>query len=125
MDRNDLGFSSWVFYLQNARFSKWRDPETRTGDTMIFSHIQKPLGMRKPRMGKRNYVQRVPLGTSWYRSYCCASVDTAFVAQSVQIRLIPELGREGLKANISASSPTSRVAQGEPSARTCANACEP
>jgi hypothetical protein len=25
----------------------------RTGDTMIFSHMQKPLGMRKTRVGKR------------------------------------------------------------------------
>jgi hypothetical protein len=28
----------------------------RTGDTMIFSHMQKPLGMRKTRIGKRIYV---------------------------------------------------------------------
>jgi hypothetical protein len=28
----------------------------RTGDTMIFSHMQKPLGMRKTRVGKRIYV---------------------------------------------------------------------
>jgi hypothetical protein len=28
----------------------------RTGDTMIFSHIQKPLGMRQILIGKRIYV---------------------------------------------------------------------
>jgi hypothetical protein len=28
----------------------------RTWDTMIFSHIQKPLGMRKTRVDKRIYV---------------------------------------------------------------------
>src|SRR5829696_4140057 len=49
----------------------------RTGDTMIFSHIQKPLGMRKTRVGKRFSVQGVPLDTSWFCPYCCATVDTA------------------------------------------------
>ena len=43
---------------------------------MIFSHIQKPLGMRKTRMGKRIYVQGVPLDTIWFCPYCCATVDT-------------------------------------------------
>jgi hypothetical protein len=28
----------------------------RTGDTMIFSHVPRPLGMRKTRIGKRIYV---------------------------------------------------------------------
>jgi hypothetical protein len=42
----------------------------RTGDTMIFSHIQKPLGMRKTLVGKRIYVHRAPLDTSWFRPYC-------------------------------------------------------
>jgi len=28
----------------------------RTGDTMIFSHMQKPLGMRKKRVGRRFFV---------------------------------------------------------------------
>jgi hypothetical protein len=51
----------------------------RTGDTMIFSHIQKPLGMRKTRIGIRIYVQRVPLDTSWFCPYCCATVDTSFI----------------------------------------------
>jgi hypothetical protein len=37
---------------------------------MIFSHIQKPLGMRKTRVGKRIYVHRAPLDTSWFRPYC-------------------------------------------------------
>jgi hypothetical protein len=47
----------------------------RTGDTMIFSHMQKPLGMRKTRIGKRIYVQGVPLDTTWFCPYCCATVD--------------------------------------------------
>jgi hypothetical protein len=51
----------------------------RTGDTMIFSHIQKPLGMRKTRVGMRIYVHIVPLDTSWFCPNCCAPVDTAFV----------------------------------------------
>jgi hypothetical protein len=38
----------------------------RTGDTMIFSHMQKPLGMRKTRVGKRIYVQGVPSDTMWF-----------------------------------------------------------
>jgi hypothetical protein len=51
----------------------------RTGGTMIFSHIQKPLGMRKTRVSKRIYVQGVPLDTSWFCPYCCATVDTSSV----------------------------------------------
>jgi G6PDH family F420-dependent oxidoreductase len=47
---------------------------------MIFSHIQKPLGMRKTRMGKRISVHGVPLNTSWFCPYCCATVDTAFAS---------------------------------------------
>ena len=46
---------------------------------MIFSHIQKPLGMRKTRVGKRIYVQGVPLDTTLFCPYCCATVDTTFV----------------------------------------------
>src|SRR5918994_104505 len=51
----------------------------RTGDTMIFSHMQKPLGMRKTRIGKRIYVQGVLLDTSWFCPYCCATVDMALL----------------------------------------------
>jgi hypothetical protein len=51
----------------------------RTGDTMIFSHMQKPLGMRIYRIGKRIYVHGVPLDTSWFCPYCCATVDTSSV----------------------------------------------
>ncbi len=51
----------------------------RTGDTMIFRHIQKPLGMRQILIGRRIYVHRVPLDTSWFCPYCCATVDTALV----------------------------------------------
>ncbi len=50
----------------------------RTGDTMIFSHMQKPLGMRQIRIGKRIYVHGVPLDTTWFCPYCCATVDTSF-----------------------------------------------
>src|SRR5215210_6658084 len=46
---------------------------------MIFSHFRKPTGMRKTRLGKRISVHRVPLDTSWFCPYCCATVDTAFV----------------------------------------------
>ena len=42
---------------------------------MIFRHMRKPLDMRKTRMGKRIYVQGVPLDTSWFCPYCCATVD--------------------------------------------------
>jgi len=51
----------------------------RTGDTMIFSHFRRPIGMRKTRIGKRIYVHGVPLGTTWFCPYCCATVDTAFM----------------------------------------------
>jgi hypothetical protein len=44
---------------------------------MIFSHMQRPLGMRKTRIGKGIYVQGVPLGTIWFCPYCCATVDMA------------------------------------------------
>ena len=43
----------------------------RTGDTMIFRHMQKPLGMRETRVSKRISVQRVPAGS-------VPTVDTTF-----------------------------------------------
>jgi hypothetical protein len=46
---------------------------------MIFGHMQKPLGMRNCRIGKRIYVQRVPLDTTWFYPYCCATVDKGCV----------------------------------------------
>jgi hypothetical protein len=47
---------------------------------MIFSHMQKALGMRKTRIGERISVQGVPLGTTWFCPYCCATtVDTSSV----------------------------------------------
>jgi hypothetical protein len=61
----------------------------RTGDTMIFSHMQKPLPMRIYRIGKRIYVHRVPLDTILFCPYCCATVDTPFVA-------LRDTGRGGL-----------------------------
>jgi hypothetical protein len=42
---------------------------------MIFSHMQKPLGMRKTPIGKRICVHEVPLHTSLFCPYCCATVD--------------------------------------------------
>jgi hypothetical protein len=46
----------------------------RTGDTMIFSHMQRPLGMRIYRIGKRIYVQlrtvRYQLVLSLLLRYC-------------------------------------------------------
>jgi hypothetical protein len=35
--------------------------------------------MRIYRISKRIYVQGVPLGTTQFCPYCCATVDTAFV----------------------------------------------
>ena len=35
--------------------------------------------MRINRIGKRIYVHGVPLDTTWFCPYCCATVDTAFV----------------------------------------------
>jgi hypothetical protein len=57
----------------------------RTGDTMIFS-MQKPLGMRIYRIGKQILVHRVPLDTSWFCPYCCATVVMASV---ISTGLIP------------------------------------
>src|SRR5829696_8557217 len=52
---------------------------TRTGDTMIFSHMSRPLGMRFYRISKRISVHRVSLDIAWCRPYCCITVDMAFV----------------------------------------------
>jgi hypothetical protein len=51
----------------------------RTGDTMISSHLPRPLGMRIHSIGKRIFVQGEPAGTSWFCLYCCATVDTPSV----------------------------------------------
>src|SRR5215211_9035130 len=48
----------------------------RTGDSMIFSHFRRPIGMRKTRVGKWIFVHEVPSDTSWF----CPTVDTACVA---------------------------------------------
>jgi hypothetical protein len=48
---------------------------------MIFSHMPRPIGMRKTRMGKRICVHRVPLDIILFCPYCCATVDMAFVTQ--------------------------------------------
>jgi hypothetical protein len=42
----------------------------RTGDTMIFSHIRRLLGMRVYRIPKRIFVHGVPSVVAWYRPYC-------------------------------------------------------
>jgi transcription elongation factor Elf1 len=57
---------------------------------MIFSHIQKPLGKRKTRVGKRIYVHRVPLDTTLFCPYCCATVD---MASSLRVALEAERAR--------------------------------
>jgi hypothetical protein len=57
----------------------------RIGDTMIFSHFRRPIGMRKTRVGKLIHVHRVTSDTSWFYPYCCATVDTAFVTPTGQI----------------------------------------
>jgi hypothetical protein len=41
--------------------------------------------MRIHRIGKRIYVQGVPLDTSWFCPYCCATVDTAYVTSTGQL----------------------------------------
>jgi hypothetical protein len=39
--------------------------------------------MRKTRVGKQICVQGVPIDTSWFCPYCCATVDTASVTLRV------------------------------------------
>jgi hypothetical protein len=76
------GFGSSVeslYFSAICRTFRSGGTRIRTRDTMIFSHMQKPLGMRKTRIGMRIYVHGVPLDTSWSCPYCCATVDTAFV----------------------------------------------
>ena len=67
-----------VHFLAICRTFRSGGTRIRTGDTMIFSHLQKPIGMRKTRIGKRIYVQGVPLDTIWFCPYCCATVDYGF-----------------------------------------------
>jgi hypothetical protein len=52
---------------------------TRTGDTMIFSHVSRAIDMRETLIDKRISVRRVSLDIARCRPYCCATVDTAFV----------------------------------------------
>ncbi len=68
-----------LHFLAICRTFRSGGTRIRTGDTMIFSHMQKPIGMRKTRVGIRIYVRRVPLDTSWFCPYCCATVDMASV----------------------------------------------
>src|SRR5215211_5944256 len=67
-----------IHFLAICRTFRSGGTRIRTGDTMIFSHTQKPLGMRNTRIGKRIYVHGVPSDTTWLCPYCCATVDTAF-----------------------------------------------
>jgi hypothetical protein len=67
---------SQTFYLQISFFQSG-GTRIRTRDTMIFSHMQKPLGMRKTRVAARISVQGEPLDTSCFCTYCCATVDMA------------------------------------------------
>jgi hypothetical protein len=69
-----------IHFLAICRTFRSGGTRIRTGDTMIFSHMQKPLGMRKTRIGKRIYVHGVLLDTITFCPYCCATVDTAFVS---------------------------------------------
>jgi hypothetical protein len=46
---------------------------------MIFSYMQRPIGMRKTRVGMRISVHSVPLDTRWFCPYCCATVDKGCV----------------------------------------------
>src|SRR5918997_4104684 len=67
---------SQSFLVFCRKFKEWRDPDSNRGHHDF--QIQKPLGMRKTRVGKQIYVHRVPLDTSWFCPYCCATVDTSF-----------------------------------------------
>jgi len=69
------GITSSRKYAQNRSGGT----RTRTGDTMIFSHMSRPLGMRFYRISKRISVHRVSLDIAWCRPYCCITVDMAFV----------------------------------------------
>jgi hypothetical protein len=66
---NQVGNSKKIASLRSRRNSVFcrnsRSGVTRirTGDTMIFRHMRKPLAMRETRVGKRIYVRRVPIGT--------------------------------------------------------------
>ena len=50
------------------------EARNRTGDTMIFSHVPRPLGILKSRIGKEISVHRVSLELAWCRPYCCPTV---------------------------------------------------
>src|SRR5215203_6787372 len=67
----------WVLSFDGSHGSG--ETRTRTGDTMIFSHMSRPLGMRFYRISKRISVHRVSLDIAWCRPYCCTTVDMAFV----------------------------------------------
>src|SRR5829696_3208363 len=67
----------WVLSFDGSHGSG--ETRTRTGDTMIFSHMSRPLGMRFYRISKRISVHRVSLDIARCRPYCCTTVDTAFV----------------------------------------------
>src|SRR5215211_773383 len=49
------------------------------GSFDLTSYASVVLGMRHILIGKRIYVHGVPLHTSWFCPYCCATVDTASV----------------------------------------------
>jgi hypothetical protein len=68
-NRSPLGLCAFCRTLKSG------GTRIRTGDTMIFRHMQKPLGMRQILIGRRIYVHGVPLDTSWFSPYCCATVD--------------------------------------------------
>ena len=47
--------------------------------------------MRKMRVGKRIYVHRVPLSTSRFCPYCCATVDTSYVTHELPLLIANRL----------------------------------
>jgi hypothetical protein len=75
----DVATGALFFFAVLQDFKKWRDPDSNRAITMIFRHILRPLGRRQILIGKWDYVQGVPLDTSWFCPYCCATVDTAFI----------------------------------------------
>jgi hypothetical protein len=81
------------FSLQTCGKREWRDPDSNRGHHDF--HIRRPLGKRKTRVGKRIYVHRVPLDTTLFCPYCCATVDTAS-----SLFRAPEAERVSLRASL-------------------------
>jgi|SRR5829696_7715381 hypothetical protein len=63
-----------LFFLQFCRTFLSGGTRIRTGETMIFSHVPRPLGMQQNCLGKRITVYRVSLDIAWCRRYCCPTI---------------------------------------------------